>query len=111
MSEPTDIRRALPKADRLRIALGLRVEGDALAKEIRSDFRYLRTEIASHCGGYLIYADRSNLGARLRWLADRLDELDRIGEQYRLLTNDVPWQELLTFRGKPLARNRGPERD
>lgn len=106
MSEPTDIRLALPRADRKRIAADINREGKELAKDIRLHLRSLRSDLSLYAETYLSDDDSQHTAARLRWLADQVDELTRLGREYRVLTHDVPWRELLTFRGKPLSRSR-----
>lgn len=103
----TDIRLALPLEDRKRIAFGIREEGNVLARDIRTHFHSLRGQIPLAAEGYLSGKDNHHVAGQLRWLADRLDELEAMGEEFRALTHDVPWRELLTFRGKPLTRDRG----
>ncbi len=109
MTEPgavTDIRLALPKEDRKRIAFGIRSEGTVLAKEVRAHFHSLRSLVPLAAEGCFSGKNNHNVAGQLRWLADRLDELDTMGQEFRMLTHDVPWRELLSFRGKPLDRGR-----
>lgn len=109
MTEPVDIRLGLPRADRKHIALGLRDEGTALAKELRSHLHALRGNVAGFADTWPAHEDAVSLAEQLRWLADQVEELGRRGNEYRALVHDVPWRELLTLSGRGLSRNRPPE--
>lgn len=111
MSSPTDIRLALPKADRRRIAFGVRDESKVLGTQIRQRFHALRSEMSRL--GEMILSDHDSelLANQLRWIADSIDELRVLDRDYRTLTHDIPWRELITLSGKGLSRSRQPGDD